>query len=309
MSKDSLKVLTIGNSFTDSLVLYFKDVVESVPGCTLHFERANHGGCELHRHWNYIQNEEKDSVYKMYQDHSLAMHQILAKEPWDVVTIQQASPLSWRAESYQPFATNIYNYVKKYAPQAEVMIHQTWAYREDDPRIRPGGEWKYDPATLARWRELGATVEEGPWHINQTDMYNSLTAAYIKLAKELNLRIIPTGFAVQLARKNQPYHFANYDPELMNTLHWPDLPPQAGDLVGNIWWAKDKDSGELTLKRDTTHLNLRGQYLQACVWFAALYGRKTTEVTFVPDAIGDSDAKFLREMAQEAVETFQQVKS
>ena len=94
----------------------------------------------------------------------------------------------------------------------------------------------------------------------------------------------------------------------MNTLHWPDLPPQAGDLVGRIWWAKDKTTGELKLGRDTIHLNLRGQYLQACVWFAALYGRKTAEITFVPDEIGNSDAAFLRSMAQEAVDTFPQVK-
>ena len=308
MSRENLKVLTIGNSFTDSLALYFKDVAESVPGCTLHFERANHGGCELHRHWSYIQNEEKDGVYKMYQDRRLSMREVLTKEVWDVVTIQQGSHLSWRAESYQPFASNIYNYVGKHAPQAEVMIQQTWAYREDDPRIRPGGEWKYDDAALARWKELGATVEPGPWHISQADMYNALTAAYTKVAKELNLRIIPTGFAVQLARKKQPYHFQNYDPELMNTLHWPDLPPQAGDLVGSIRWTKDKTTGELKLGRDTIHLNARGQYLQACVWFAALYGHKTSEITFVPDEIADSDAEFLRTIAQEAVDTFPQVK-
>ena len=56
-------------------------------------------------------------------------------------------------------------------------------------------------------------------------------------------------------------------------------------------------------------MNLRGQYLQACVWFAALYGHKTSEITFVPDAIGNSDAEFLRAIAQEAVDTFPQVKN
>ncbi|MBR5024755.1 MAG: hypothetical protein IKX48_06785 [Victivallales bacterium] len=39
----SLSVLTIGNSFTDSLASYFQPVVESA-GCELYFERANHGG-------------------------------------------------------------------------------------------------------------------------------------------------------------------------------------------------------------------------------------------------------------------------
>ena len=51
--KQSLKVPTIGNSFTDSLSAFWQQVVVSV-GCVLHFERANHGGCELHRHWEYI---------------------------------------------------------------------------------------------------------------------------------------------------------------------------------------------------------------------------------------------------------------
>ena len=101
--KQNLKVLTIGNSFTDSLSAFWQQVVESA-GCELLFERANHGGCELHRHWDYISNEERDHVYRMYQNYTAKMREILAREPWDVVTIQQASHFSWRAETMQPFA-------------------------------------------------------------------------------------------------------------------------------------------------------------------------------------------------------------
>ena len=90
----------------------------------------------------------------------------------------------------------------------------------------------------------------------------------------------------------------------MNTLRWPDLPPQASEVVGNIYWTKNAATGELEMKRDTIHLNVRGQYLQACVWFAALFGHKTSEVTFVPDTIGNRDAAFLREIAQKAVDEF-----
>ena len=59
--KQDLKILTIGNSFTDSLVFYFADVVKSA-GCGILFDRANHGGCELRRHWSYIDFEERDST-------------------------------------------------------------------------------------------------------------------------------------------------------------------------------------------------------------------------------------------------------
>ena len=79
-------------------------------------------------------------------------------------------------------------------------------------------------------------------------------------------------------------------------------------MVGNIYWTKNAATGELEMKRDTIHLNVRGQYLQACVWFAALFGHKTSEVTFVPDTIGNRDAAFLREIAQKAVDEFPQGK-
>lgn len=273
--RDEISVLTIGNSFTDSLMSYFAPVVESA-GCRVHFERANHGGCELHRHWKYIECEKSDGVFRMYQNYTKTMREILSSRAWDVVTIQQASHASWRPETFEPFATNIINYIKEFAPAAEICIQQTWAYRADDPRIMPGGEWQID----------------------QQVMYRRLTENYLNLSRNHgNLRIIPTGKAVQLARHNQPQPFANYAPELMQTLVWPDLPPQAWSLVGTCQWCKNAE-GKLTIRRDCIHLNERGKYLQACVWFAFLFGRSAEQnVTFVPDCLADDDAAFLRKMA------------
>ena len=39
-----------------------------------------------------------------------------------------------------------------------------------------------------------------------------------------------------------------------------------------------------------------------------LYGRPVSDVTFVPDMIGNRDAAFLREIAQKAVDEFEQEK-
>ncbi len=305
MSKpDSLSILTIGNSFTDSLSAFFPQVVESA-GAGLRFERANHGGCELHRHWSYIQNEERDGVYRMYQSYQFKMREVLAKEAWDVVTMQQASHCSWRYETYQPFADNIHAYVRTHAPQAEVMLQQTWAYRADDPRL--WDEWRYTPDYIQKAAEMGVTLPEEGMKVGQAGMYEALTEAYSTLAKRLNLRIIPTGYAVELTRANDPQPFRNYDPDLLNTLRWPDLPPQAGDVVGTTWWRKKPESGQMEIGRDCIHLNQRGQYLQACLWFAFLYQRPVSDVTFVPEMIGDDDALFLRRMAQQAVDTFPQL--
>ena len=278
-----MNILTIGNSFTDSLALYFPAAVQSAR-CDLHFERANFGGCELARHWSYIEAEERDVRCRIYQG-GRKLRSILELRAWDVVTIQQASHDSWRPETFQPWAGNIIAYVKKHAPQAEVVIQQTWAYRADHPQLLPGSEWG----------------------ISQDEMYERLTANYTKLARDYKLRIIPSGSAVQLTRRNSERKFANYDPALIDTLAWPDLPPQAGDVVGQCSWRKNPDTGELYLNRDLIHLNPRGQYLQACVWFAMLYGKKVSEIRLVPDELANSDVKFLQETAQQAVDEFQQV--
>ncbi|UKI33567.1 MAG: DUF4886 domain-containing protein [Lentisphaeria bacterium] len=278
-----MNILTIGNSFTDSLALYFPAAVQSAR-CDLHFERANFGGCELARHWSYIEAEERDVRCRIYQG-GRKLRSILELRAWDVVTIQQASHDSWRPETFQPWAGNIIAYVKKHAPRAEVVIQQTWAYRADHPQLLPGSEWG----------------------ISQDEMYERLTANYTKLARDYKLRIIPSGYAVQLTRRNSERKFANYDPALIDTLAWPDLPPQAGDVVGQCSWRKNPDTGELYLNRDLIHLNPRGQYLQACVWFAMLYGKKVSEIRLVPDELANSDVKFLQETAQQAVDEFQQV--
>ena len=275
-----MNILTIGNSFTDSLALYFPAAVQSAR-CDLHFERANFGGCELARHWSYIEAEERCRIYQGGRK----LRSILELRAWDVVTIQQASHDSWRPETFQPWAGNIIAYVKKHAPRAEVVIQQTWAYRADHPQLLPGSEWG----------------------ISQDEMYERLTANYTKLARDYKLRIIPSGYAVQLTRRNSERKFANYDPALIDTLAWPDLPPQAGDVVGQCSWRKNPDTGELYLNRDLIHLNPRGQYLQACVWFAMLYGKKVSEIRLVPDELANSDVKFLQETAQQAVDEFQQV--
>ncbi len=282
---DELKILTIGNSFTDSLASCFPQVVASA-GCRLTFDRANFGGCELRRHWSYVEAEESNEVCRIYQGGRTKLRNLLAGEKWDIVTIQQASHDSWRPESFQPWATNLFNFVRSHAPQAEVVIQQTWAYRADHPAFPPVNNWG----------------------ITQQQMYERLTENYTALGRELNLRIIPTGLAVELSRRNGKVKFHNYDPELLNRLSWPDLPPQAGDVVGRMFWRKNAATGRLEIGRDLIHLNLRGEYLQACVWFAFLYGRSVSEVGFVPEGIGDDDAAFLRETAGCAVDTFRQVR-
>ncbi|MDD4538812.1 MAG: DUF4886 domain-containing protein [Lentisphaeria bacterium] len=284
LSARTLKVLTIGNSFADSVFSYLPSVVAAVPDCELVLDRANIGGCSLERHWREVEKAEADPAYKPYGG-KYTLKDKLTSQPWDIITMQQVSSLSFKPESHEPWFKNLYDYVRKYAPQAEIVIQMTWAYRDDHnffPKVLPGG---------------------------QEEMFSKLFAAYNQLAANYQLRVIPTGLAVQLARRNQAVKFVpgkHYSKEELAQFVYPDLPKESGgSFITGIHWRKNKD-GSRSIRNDLIHLNRRGMYLQACIWFAELYDQKTDVITFVPDKMDPADAAFLRQMAQKARDEYQQ---
>lgn len=292
---DTLKVLMIGNSFSICVLKNLPDIVASIPGKRLLLASCYIGGCPLRRHLQNLVDGQKDPGLKPYEiDVALTgegpnvarapkrMGNILQEIPalpWDVVTIQQASHESWDYANYQPFAADLVAHVQKHAPQAEIVIQQTWAYRADDPRLRPGGEWGFD----------------------QAGMHARLREAYAKLAADTGFRVIPTGEAVRLTREREPRPFQPYPPESLEQLRWPDLPAQAGDVVGQCWWGKNAETGEMFVGRDSIHLNPRGEYLQGCVWFDALFGIPARGIPFISPLVGKNDALFLQRCAADAV--------
>ena len=278
-----LKVLTIGNSFADSVFEFLPKIVQSVPDCQLVLERANIGGCTLERHWREVEKSEKDPNYKPYYG-KYNLREKLTSKKWDIVTLQQASHQSFRPGSYQPWFKKLYDYVRKYAPQAEIVIQMTWSYRPDHPGY---GKWCCK---------------------DYKEMYEKLFANYVKTAKEFNCRIIPSGFAVQMARAEQPVKFKpSYTAEDVKMAVYPNrLTEPQGAFIGSNYWRKDKQ-GNQKLVVDYIHLNVRGRYLQSCVWFAELFGRKTSEIKFVPKGMSAEEAQFLQNIAQKAVNDFQQV--
>ena len=293
-----LKILMIGNSFSQSVLTYLPKIAAAAPDCKLKLGQAMIGGCTFEYHCKVFRRAEQDPTYRPYwtnlklnpkqpKNHQANLKELLTADQWNIVTIQQGSHQSWKAETFGADADELIGIVRKYAPQAEIVVHQTWAYRSDDPRIAP---------------------KNPTWKISQKEMYNRLTANYTQLAKRYHFRIIPVGFAIELSREKTPVKFRQYDPPILDTLHFPDLPNQAGDVVGNIHWRKSAKTGDMEIRRDTFHLNCRGKYLQACTWFLFLFDKKAEDVKFIPDDIGNKDARFLLQCAEEAVARFPQVK-
>lgn len=289
-----LKVLMVGNSFSQSVLAYLPRIVKADPENKLILGQCMIGGCTLERHCKEYKKSAEDPTYRPYSTNlkfpdrktrKASLQELLDAQKWDIISVQQGSHMSWKPESFK-FADELIGYIRKHNPQAEIVVHQTWAYRLDDPRI--------------------TTADKG-WKIGQKGMYDRLTENYTNLAKKYNARIIPVGYAVQLTREKSPVKFKMYDPEKLKELKPPELPEQDGDVVGNIYWRKDKKTGETKLRKDTIHLNRDGNYLQACVWYMFLFDKKASDVKFVPKKL-KFDAKFLADCAEEAVAKFPQVK-
>ena len=63
------------------------------------------------------------------------MKDALLNRDWDVITVQQVSQQSPDYDTYQPYLDGLVEYVRRLAPKAKIVIHQTWAYEQDSKRL------------------------------------------------------------------------------------------------------------------------------------------------------------------------------
>ena len=277
----TVRLLTVGNSFSQNATRYLDRIVEA-DGNTLIHHRCVIGGSGPDQHLAKVAAHEKDPQDKagLYGT-GRSLKQELVAVMWDVVTIQQASVRSHDAATYRPGAAELSEYIKKYAPASEVVIHQTWAYRADDPRfVRPSGKGG-EPRT-------------------QKEMYDGLSDAYRTIAKELGVRRIPVGDAFYAADTDPRWGYKpdpTFDPGAAKPS---TLPVQTHSLhVGQRWVTAE---GKSSLKMDGHHASPAGEYLGGLVFYEFLFGTSAVGNAFRPDGVDADYARFLQETAHKAVE-------
>ena len=283
--RDAIKVLAIGNSFSSNAMADLPSLSKA-GGKKLVRANAFIGGCSLERHARHLkQAEAGDPEGKAYkknpdpitgdiQDRSLI--DLLTAQPWDVVTLQQWSQLSYKPETFQPFADELIAAVHKYAPTAEIVVHETWAYREDHPFFK-----KADGFTPAK-------------------MYAGLSAAYRDFADGKGYRVIPVGAAMNLARQTPRW---TYIPDSAFDFQNPpagQLPDQRTSLNVGWRWKNDK-AGAPAFDLDAIHCNAAGRYLGATVWYQVLFNTDKIPTNFTPKEVSAEDAADLRAHSLAAV--------
>jgi len=275
----TVRLLTIGNSFSANATHYLKDLSKA-GGHTLVHNSLVIGGSSFQVHADKTKAEGKARLYTNGKD----LVANLTADRWDYVTIQQASIKSHDFGTYQPHAGFLRDLITKHAPQAKLLIHQTWAYRVDDPRFAVKAPKPGEPRT-------------------QEEMYRGLTAAYNRLATDFGAKIIPVGDAFFRADTDAKWSFKPdpkpFDPK---TAKQPELPVQTHSLHVGWRWAKSKDGKKITLGMDGHHANMAGEYLGACVWYEVLFGESPVGLAFIPKGLDAEFARFLQETAHEAVQ-------
>lgn len=263
-----MNVLMIGNSFSICVGSYLPQCTKSVPGNELGLTSLYIGGCSLERHWNNIVELEKDSSFKPYGISDWGYPE--GEGPVAKLGISETNVVDmlkfckWDIVTIQQASHESWDYTK-YQPFADNLIAKI-------KELCPEAEiviqqtWAY---STADWR----ISKDSSWGFGQAEMHERLRAAYKKLQDATGFRVIPTGDAVAIVRAK-----TNSDPAFE--------PVNSGNAEGT---------------GDTFHLNKKGEYLQACVWFGALFGQCPELISYIPEEMTEDEAKFYRACAKEAL--------
>lgn len=268
----TLRLFHVGNSFSNNATRLLPELAKN-GGHELIIGRAVTGGCSLERHWNAVEAflaNPDDPKGKIYSGKSLWDNIRLGT--WDVITVQQNSMNSTDYGTYQPYASKLHAHLKKLQPTAEVVIHQTWAYRTD----------------AAVFGQIGG----GKNASSQKEMWERSRAAYWQLARDLGARVMPVGDAFWRV-DSDPQSGYRVDPRFdAKTAEHPALPVQKNSLhVGYRWSAQKK------LGKDANHANVAGEYLGALVWYGFLFDESPEKLTYVPPGVAPEFAARLRGVA------------
>ena len=185
--KISLKILAVGNSFSEDALQYLYDMAKEAGYTDIVLANARIGGCSLATHFD---NAEKNrAAYEFFlntdgkwtSQKSFTLAKALSYTDWDCISLQQASGYSGMESSYEPYLTSLIKYVKDACPEAKLVWHATWAYQ--------GNSYHNDFARYGK---------------NQMTMYNAINAAVENAVLAAHgddfSAVIPSGTAIQNLR-------------------------------------------------------------------------------------------------------------
>ncbi len=186
-SPDTLRILAIGNSFSDDGTEYIPGLLEAAGIHNVILGRLYIGGCSLERHCDEYSKGLTDYIYSKSTGNrweavnkSATLLDGLKDEPWDIITMQETSGRTGLYETYKEWIPRLVSIIRKEAlnPQATIVWHETWAYASNSVH----GMFKL-------------------YGKDQDRMYSGIVDCVRRASDEFDLPVvIPCGDAIQIAR-------------------------------------------------------------------------------------------------------------
>lgn len=224
----TLKVLSIGNSFSGDANAYLKDLMIAAGMKSFVLGHAQIGGCSIDQHWANAQSGENAYGYSEKtkfagESKKSSLENALKEAAWDIIILQQVSNTSGVPSTYSNLE-NLIGFVKEKAinPNVKIMFHMTWAYQTG-----------FKKTAFAQY-----------YNNDQLTMYNAIadTVASVVVPRDDIVDIIPSGTAIQNLRSSYLGDTLTRDGTHMSYDHgrytvgltW--LVKLTGASLDNFWW-------------------------------------------------------------------------
>ena len=179
----SIKILAIGNSFSDNALHYLPLLAKELGIEEIMVGRLYRGSCTIDRHWSDAQSGASYERYEIntgdgwVPQYPKTLQHALESQNWDIITMQQASGTSGLPESLSNLQ-NLIDFVSAHTtnPNAKLYWHMTWAYSQFSTH---GGFANYNKDQMTMYN---AIVDLSKNHIVPNESFTG---------------IIPAGTAVQ----------------------------------------------------------------------------------------------------------------
>jgi hypothetical protein len=287
----TLKVLHVGNSFADQpiskLQMWFDAMgIENVIYCIV--MRA---GGSLYQHYNSIINDEpydENSAFRIYKNingettyignadptdksgntttsNQIKLSDCLQFTDWDVITFQQASFVSGKWETIEPYLPTLIKYARYYCPNSGVKIgwQMTWAYAKGYTGL-------------------------SSYNNSQAEMYNGIIQCAKNVCSYYDIDlIVPNGVVVQNLRNVDVAFWGEY----------------LNQFRGAEFWSSETPNADFT--DDGLHPNDIAEYCTAAAFvmmiYGACYNKSIRGIDAVLGIISGNYAKVARQCVLKAV--------
>ena len=136
-----MNILAIGNSFSEDATRYLKKIAES-DNENLTVANLFIGGCPLSLHFQNIQEDKRAYGFQFNGEDTgilVSIKEAILSRKWDYIAVQQVSNESVNYATYQPYLNDVVAFVREFAPDAKIVVHQTWAYEEGCKALSDNG--------------------------------------------------------------------------------------------------------------------------------------------------------------------------